>query len=182
MCSFGKSHFAPFRPIDVREKVVMDRVLSGQDKGDAYADAGLPATNNPEGRVDSIMKKPQNQEYISRVLDEAGATDEKIAEVLAKGMDAESVQYRKHIKMITVRGSRGDKQRRIEEIVPLHHPNHAERRMSAMAVAELKGYKGGKQDDGGGAIVRVYAPFTPKPKGERGENDMPGGIAIEVKT
>ncbi len=141
---------------------MMDRVLSGQEPADAYSEAGLSPVADPAQKANSIMKKDQNQAYMARILDEHGATDEKIAETLFAGMDATKIKYRKS----------PDGTEQFEE------PDHAERRQAAMAVAELKGHRNTKGDSEGATVVRVYAPFSPRPDRQA---DIPEGIAIEVR-
>lgn len=154
---------------------MIDRVMSGQEPAEAYVDAGLNPVDDPEKKANAIMKKDQNQAYMAKILDDHGATDEKIAKTLAEGMDANKVTYRKVLnKTVDADG----KKQAIVTMERLEDPDRPERRQSAMAAAELKGHRHTKGDTEGATVVRVYAPFSPRPDRQ---GDIPDGLAIEVR-
>lgn len=87
-------------------------------------------------QIDKTFKLPAVQQYLTEQLDRAGATDAKIAQRIAEGLDA-----------VTQRES-FDKTGRL--LKGTERPDYTERREAARLALRLKGLEEKPEDDGGG--------------------------------
>lgn len=158
LCEHGRSFFLPYRPVSDKDKAVIDLVADGVPKAEAYVSAGLPPVKDPEASVDRILKKPQNVNYISQILDDAGVTDQAIAEVIADAMAAVEIKIRKA----------GKDEDGNEQIIRIPVADHKVRLQAARQAADMKGHtaKAAESGSGGRGVIRIYSKVNRNKQGE----------------
>lgn len=120
------------QPLDYKERAAVAAI---RRHGYNVAEASRDAKVSPE-LIRRTFKLPAVQQYLSDLLHAAGATDAKIAQRIAEGLDA-----------VTQRES-FDKTGRL--LKGTERPDYTERREAARLALRLKGLEEKPEDDGGG--------------------------------
>jgi len=134
-CAERQSFFDAHRQPTDGEKQFIANILKGQAPALALTNSDLPATVNPDQKANRLMNLPHIRKYLGEVLDKAGATDKKIAKVIAKGLDATDMQVR------TEKLGQG-----IEKVVQIERPDWANRLRAVEIALKAKGFM--DKDDG----------------------------------
>ncbi len=86
----GKTDKQTEKPLTIREQKVVRNLISGMTKKDALLSAGY-AESTATKKAEEIVGKSRIKKAIQKILEEQGMTDEKLAEVAVRGLDATKV-------------------------------------------------------------------------------------------
>lgn len=78
--------------LSIRERKMLKGIVNGLRPSEAARQAGY-AESTIKAHLNQILGKPRVIEAINKILDDQGLSDEKLIEVLAKGIDATEFHY-----------------------------------------------------------------------------------------
>lgn len=161
-CAERQSFFDAHRTPTEGEKEFIANLILGQAPSTALENSSLATTSNPDRKADRLMQLPHIKKYLHGVLERAGATDDKIAQVIFEGLDASDLQIRTE--------RRTEKGKKIEEVKTFLKPDWPSRLRAAELALRAKGFM--ERDDGRQATptkVTIVNKFSKRAQEDEGQ-------------
>ena len=168
-CSERQTFFDAHRQPTDGEMQFIKGILKGKSPVVCREEADLAATTNPDAKAHRLINLPHIRKYLGSVLDKAGATDRKIASVIAAGLDATDIQIR--MEKVVRKGET------TETPVEIPRPDWQARLRAVEIALRAKGFM--DRDDG---TSKIPTKVTIVNKFSRKAGDEEDGNVIEVSS
>ena len=132
------------RELTVKERKLVKGIAEGKTKKQAAIDAKY-SPRSAGSIASETLRKPDVQAALVKALDNAGVTDERIAEVITDGLKANRVISARvvHSRPHSIEDGEQEADERTDDFVEV--PDHATRHRFVETVIDVKGSKAAKQ-------------------------------------